>query len=148
MFERIYKFSEIYDKAENALPDWYSKKFKENKSLKLIPEKINEIGTLLKYADLKSFGEYMKKSHIINTVGDINYEEELRTIENKLAEEFTMLFYIGLIRENRYIASDYPLTTAFISSHPDLLYPKAILISILARDIEIRNKMKNGLQRP
>ena len=36
MFERIYRFSQIYDKAETALPDWYPEELKKNKNLKLI----------------------------------------------------------------------------------------------------------------
>ena len=145
MFERIYKFSQIYDKAEAALPDWYLEKLKQNKNLKLIQDKINEIETLLKYTDLKSFGEYMKKPEVTNTVDGTSYEEELHVIENGLAEEFTMLFYIALMRENNHVASDYPLTIGFINSHPNLLYPKDILMTILSEDIEIRNKIKKWI---
>jgi hypothetical protein len=145
MFERICKFSEIYDKAANTLPDWYFQKIKENKNLKLIQEKINEIGTLLKYTDLKSFGKYMGQSQVTITAEDASHEEELHVIEDRLAQEFTMLFYIALIRENKHLASYYPLTAASIGSHPNLLYPKDMLMSILAQDVEIRNKMKKWI---
>jgi hypothetical protein len=41
-------------------------------------------------------------------------ENEMHVIENALADEFSFLFYIGLLRYNNHKASNYPLTTGFI----------------------------------
>ena len=43
---------------------------------------------------------------------DIDFEDDLQYIENTLADEFSLLFYIALLRDNDHKASDYPLTLA------------------------------------
>jgi hypothetical protein len=53
-----------------------------------------------------------------NEVDDIDFRDELRSIESTVADEFSLLFYIGLLRENNHKASDYPLTAGFIRSDP------------------------------
>ncbi|MGB8937445.1 MAG: hypothetical protein WCC17_20325 [Candidatus Nitrosopolaris sp.] len=63
-----------------------------------------------------------------------------------MADEFTFLFYIYLLRENDYKASDYPLTTAFITASPVLEYPKHLLNQIVAGDDQIRNKLKEWIR--
>jgi len=69
------------------------------------------------------------------------FEDDLRFIENALAEEFSLLFYIGLLRDNDHKASDYPLTTGFIKSSPNLMYPKDFLLDIVRSDDKISKKI-------
>jgi hypothetical protein len=58
-----------------------------------------------------------------------------------LADEFSLLFYIGLLRENNHKASDYPLTAGFITSIPNLMYPKDFLMDIIRSDVKIRKHL-------
>jgi hypothetical protein len=76
---------------------------------------------------------------------NINFEDDLRFIEKALADEFSFLFFIGLLRDNNYRASDYPLTTAFITPSPSLVYPKDFLMQIIRSDVEIRKKLREWI---
>jgi hypothetical protein len=76
---------------------------------------------------------------------NINFEDDLAFIEKALADEFTFLFFIGLLRENNYRASDYPLTTVFITPSPKLVYPKDFLVQIVRSDDEIRKKLEEWI---
>jgi hypothetical protein len=58
-------------------------------------------------------------------------------MENALAEEFSLLFYIGLSRENNHETSDYPFTTGFMRANPKLMYPKDFLMDIIRSDQDI-----------
>ena len=58
-----------------------------------------------------------------------------------LADEFNLLFYIGLLRENNHEASDYPLTVGFIRSSPNMIYPKDSLLDIVRGDGKIRKQL-------
>ena len=139
-----------------------------------IQEKLNGIEILLRYTSLKSFAKYMinKKgksepdfsSHVSlkdkdmpvwkvtqqlidNRVDEknINFEDDLPFIEKALADEFSFLFFIGLLRDNDYRSSDYPLTTAFINPSPSLMYPKDFLMQIIRSDVEIRKKLEEWI---
>lgn len=39
----------------------------------------------------------------------------------------------------------YPLTTTFINSNPYILYPNNILMTVLARDVELKNMVKKWI---
>jgi hypothetical protein len=139
-----------------------------------IQEKLNGIEILLRYTSLKSLAKYMinKKrksesdfsSHVslkdkdmpvwkvneqlIHNRADeknINFEDDLRFIEKTLADEFSFLVFIGLLRDNDYRSSDYPPTTAFITPSPSLVYPKDFLMQIVRSDKEIRKKLREWI---
>ena len=76
---------------------------------------------------------------------NINFEDDLRFIEKALADEFSFLFFIGLLRDNNHKASDYPLTTAFITPSPSLVYPKDFLMQIVRSDMEIKKKLREWI---
>jgi DNA-binding MarR family transcriptional regulator len=76
---------------------------------------------------------------------NINFEDDLRFIEKALADEFSFLLFIGLLRDNDYRSSDYPLTTAFITPSPRLVYPKDFLMQIVRSDGDIRKKLKEWI---
>jgi len=76
---------------------------------------------------------------------NINFEDDLRFIEKALADEFSFLVFIGLLRDNNHKASDYPLTTAFITPSPSLVYPKDFLMQIARSDMEIRKKLREWI---
>ncbi len=139
-----------------------------------IQEKLNGIEILLRYTSLKSLAKYMinKKgksepdfsSHVSlkdkdmpvwkvnqqlidNRVDEknINFDDDLPFIEKALADEFSFLFFLGLLRDNDYRSSDYPLTTAFITPSPSLMYPKDFLMQIIRSDVEIREKLEEWI---
>jgi len=71
------------------------------------------------------------------------FEADLQTIESGLADEFSFSFYVGLLRENNHLASDYPLTIGFLGDQSrDFRVPKHFLDQIVAADDEIRSQMK------
>ena len=72
---------------------------------------------------------------------DIDFRDDLQYIESTLADEFSLLFYIGLLRENNHEASDYPLTVGFIRSSPNMIYPKDSLLDIVRGDGKIRKQL-------
>ena len=72
--------------------------------------------------------------------------DELHLIENALADEFSFLFYIGLLRYNNHKASDYPLTTGFIRPNAKSLYPIDFLMQIVNSDDDIRNKLTEWIK--
>jgi hypothetical protein len=76
---------------------------------------------------------------------NFSLENDLHLIENALAEEFSFLFYIGLLRDNNHKASDYPLTTGFIRPNPTSLYPTDFLMQIVNSDDDIRTKLTEWL---
>jgi hypothetical protein len=142
------KYYTVYDGGINALQSIdYPDKFRDTPYFRTIQEKINEIEMWLKYSDLVSFGEYMKnkKKSESNSAISVTFEDDLHFIENALADEFSLLFYVGQIRENNYKASDYPLTTNFIRSNPGVHCPKDFLHRIVASDVQIRNKLNEWI---
>ena len=165
----INKFFIVYDDCTSAI---YSndgpEEFLKSKHYQFITDKLNEIEISLRYSDLKSFAQYMKNKNIQSnlvrlppnskdmsdlTVGklsanseeNLNFETDLHFIENALADEFSFLFYIGLLRDNSHKASDYPLTTAFIRPSRNLVYPKDFLMQIVRSDVEIRKKLEEWI---
>src|SRR5206468_5683729 len=116
-----------------------------------------------KFADLKSFGKYMRSKRKPNlarvslTFKDrpvwkvnrlrpngeksFNFDDDLHFIENRLADEFSLLFYLGLLRDNDHKASDYPLTTAYLRPSPNIVYPRCSLMRIAKSDDEIHNRL-------
>jgi hypothetical protein len=162
------KIFEVYDQGTSVLWSFINEEYYQ-----LIEERLKELKLLLKYADLNSFRDYMNDrrpqrneikiplkpaAHLKSSARDMppivhqtksstnNYQDELNFIENALAEEFTFLFYIGLLRDNNHIASDYPLTTGFMKSSPNLAYPKWFLEKIIYNDNEIRNKVTGWIK--
>jgi hypothetical protein len=159
----INKFFMVFDDGISALETNYPDEFLDTTHYQFIQEKLNEIEISLKFADLKSFGNYMRSNRKPSSApvsltfkdmpvwkvdrlrpngqGSFNFEDDLQFIENALADEFSLLFYIGLLRDNDHKASDYPLTTAFLRPSPNIVYPKWSLMRIAKSDDEIRNKL-------
>ena len=110
----------------------YPKEFRNTTYYRFIQEKINEIEISLRYSDLISFGRYMvsRKKEVESNLDhvSITFEDDLQVIEESLADKFSLLFYIGLLRENNHLASRYPLTTAFmkpgIGRYNSITYPQ------------------------
>ena len=70
-------------------------------------------------------------------------QKELSAIESVLAEEFTILFFLGLLRYNKHFESLYPFTTGFIPLNPNLAsIPKDPLMKIIRKDGRIKNKVQ------
>lgn len=76
----------------------------------------------------------------------ITFEDDLQVIEESLADKFSLLFYIGLLRENSYVASDYPVTTASIQLDIGQVYQKGFLNQIVFSDDQIRNKLREWIK--
>jgi hypothetical protein len=111
----ISKLSLIYNEGTLQSVD-YPEQFRNTAYYRFIQEKMKEIEISLKYTDLLSFGKYMiSKKKVQRNLAHVslNFENDLHFIEESLADEFSFLFYIGLLRENNHVASDYPITTAF-----------------------------------
>lgn len=133
----INKLFTLYDEGGSALQSSdYPEKFVNSKHYRLIKEKIDEVEISLKYADLESFARYMK-----NKERNFHLDDDLHIIESAIADEFTFMFYVGLLRDNNHTASDYPLTTGFLRPSPNLVYPKWYLMNILRKDKDIRNRL-------
>ena len=152
--------------------NYHKKELSKSKHYHYIQYKLHEIEILLRYSDLESFAEHVKskkdlKSSLVRfppnkhiedmsdwTLGELfansvnneenpdNFGDDVEFIENALAEEFSLLFYIGLLRDNNHKASDYPLTTGFIPSSSNLMYPKDFLMDIVRSDDEIRRRLE------
>ena len=169
---KINKFLKVYDDGISAVQsDDFSKAYlqKGGEYYQFIQEKLNGIEILLRYTSLKSFAKYMinkkgksepdfsahvslkdkeQQTQLIDNRVDeknINFEDDLPFIEKALADEFSFLFFIGLLRDNDYRSSDYPLTTAFINPSPSLVYPKDFLMQIIRSDVEIKKKLEEWI---
>lgn len=163
----VSNLSIVYDAGITALNSDYAEEFLSNEHYGLIRDKLDKIERVLRYSSLESFHYYMMKrrSEILDSnltyvslihkdmpawevsqKMEMNRDErkfsirdELHYIENAIAEEFSFLFYIGLLRSNKYRASDYPLTTGSIVANYDTVYPNWFLMKIVHDDAEIRN---------
>jgi hypothetical protein len=97
----------------------------------------------LSFASLTSFGKYMKEkkesAHISPT-----FKDDLHHIENALSDEFSFLFYVGLLRD--HVASDFPFTTELTGPNPRYAYDKYFLYSMVGADDEIRNKLNEWIK--
>ena len=145
----INKYFRVYEDGIRALQSVDCPEESRNTTYyRLIQEKINEIEMSLRYTELESFGKYMKnKKSVESNSADIpaTFEDDLDFIENAVADELSILFYVGLMRENNHKASDYPLTTDFIRSNPGRHCPKDFLDRIVSDDVQIRNKLKEWI---
>ncbi|MGH9925287.1 MAG: hypothetical protein ACRD5B_07890, partial [Nitrososphaeraceae archaeon] len=158
----VSNLSIVYDAGITALN--YAEEFLSNEHYSLIRDKLDIIERVLRYSSLESFHYYMmkRKSEILDSnltyvslihkdmpawkvsqKMEMNRDErkfsirdELHYIENAIAEEFSFLFYIGLLRSNKYRTSDYPLTTGSIVANYDTVYPNWFLMKIVHDDAE------------
>jgi DNA-binding MarR family transcriptional regulator len=142
----INKFSIVYDDWLRTIEAFhYDEGIQKSEYYRLIQEKINEMKISLSFTSLTSFGKYMKEkkesAHISPT-----FEDDLHHIENALSDEFSFLFYVGLLRENNHVASDFPFTTELTRPNPRFAYDKYFLDSIVAADDEIRNKLNEWIK--
>ena len=142
----INKFSIVYDDWIRAIEAFhYDEGIRKSAYYRLIQEKINEMKISLSFTSLTSFGNYMKEkkesAHISRT-----FEDDLHHIENALSDEFSFLFYVGLLRENNHVASDFPFTTELTRPNPSFAYNKYFLYDIVAADDEIRNKLNEWIK--
>jgi hypothetical protein len=147
----ISKFSTIHDEGVRALESVdYPKEFRNTVYYTFIQEKINEIEISLRYSDLLSFCRYMisRKKEVESNLDhvSITFEDDLQIIEESLADKFSFLFYISQLRENRHVASDYPITTASIQPDIGHVYAKGFLDQIVFADDQIRNKLKEWIK--
>jgi hypothetical protein len=144
----INNFSIVYEEWFRALESLESlhnlEGFRNTAYYRFIQEKINEIKIWLSYTTTKSFGKYMKEK---KDSADLlpTFEDDLHYIEKALADEFTFLFYVGLLRENNHVASDFPFTTDFTRPNPGFAYDKHFLDRIVAADDEIRDKLRKWI---
>ncbi len=103
-----------------------------------------------RYSDLLSFGKYLtsKKKKVESNLDhvSITFEDDLQVIEESLADKFSLLFYIGLLRENSHVASDYPVTTVSMQQDIYYVYPKGFLNHIVLADDQIRNKLREWIK--
>jgi hypothetical protein len=159
----ISKYSTVYNEGNSAIQsNDCPEEFLSSTHYKFIQDKLNEIEMSLRYADLESFAKYMiskkpkpdsphvsltfkempvwkvHKLFLNKKADDFDFKDDLQSIESTLADEFSLLLYVGLLRENNHKASDYPLTTGFIRPSPNLMYPKNFLIDIIRSDGKIR----------
>lgn len=168
MLNTVSKFAMVYNAGTLALDSDYPDEFRDNMHYSLMEAKLDEINMLLRYSSVESFIQYMMKrkkelldsnyAHVSLEYKDmpawkvsqqmeidweekkLNFLDELHYIENAIAEEFSFLFFIGLLRENDSKASDYPITIS-IPESPGLVCPKWFLQRVLHDDTEIRNKL-------
>jgi hypothetical protein len=164
------KIFEICEEAFSIFQSYSPNQFCNTKNYKILQQKLEEIEISVGLTDLQSFAQHMGRKYTITNeiriirtnadkpfaqyqidnqyfVKDINsmYKNELRFIENGVAEEFSLLFYIGLLRYNKHVASDYPLTSIFLRSNPYIVYSEWFLINILQKDKEIKNKVERWI---
>jgi hypothetical protein len=118
--EILLRYSDLESFAE-----YMKSKRKLNSTLLYLPNNIH-----LKDLHGLTYGEMYAKYADNKQENPDSFMEDLKFIENALAEEFSLLFYIGLLRENNHKASDYPLTVGFITN-PSLVNPKDSLIQII-----------------
>lgn len=165
----VNNLSMVYDAGITALNYDNLEEFLSDEHYTLIRDKLDKIERILRYSSLESFHYYMMKRR--SEISDLNYahvsltnkhmpvgevsqkmemkqeerkfkvRDELHFIENAIAEEFSFLFYIGLLRSNTYRASDYPLTIGSIIANYDTVYPNWFLMKIVHEDAEIRNRV-------
>jgi hypothetical protein len=161
----VSKYSKVYSCCNSAIQSSdCPEEFLKSSHYQFVQDKLNEIELSLRYADLESFAKHVisKKPkvaspHVSRTFKDMpvwkvhklfldkkadrfEFKDDLQSIESTLADEFTLLFYIGLLRENNHKASDYPLTVGFITN-PSLVHPKDFLIQIIRSNNIIRKQV-------
>jgi DNA-binding MarR family transcriptional regulator len=136
-------FSIVYDEWIHSIEAFpYLEDFRKTPYYRFIQEKINEMKISLNLTNLTSFGEYMKEKQKSTDT----FEDDLHHMEHALADEFSCLFYVGLLRENNHVASDFPFTTAFTRPNPGFVYDKYFLDRIVSVDDQIRNRLRKWLK--
>jgi hypothetical protein len=142
----INKFSIVYDDWVRAIEAfYYDEGIRKSAYYPLIQEKINEMKISLSFTTITSFGKYMKEKKESAYISPI-FEDDLHSIENTIADEFSFSFYVGLLRENIHLASDYPLTSSFLGDQSsDFHVPIQFLNRIVADDDQIRDKLKEWI---
>jgi DNA-binding MarR family transcriptional regulator len=108
-----------------------------------LQEKEKELTAFLKYADL---GRFVKHLEQINQLSDSGYNSELSIIENVLANEITISFYINLVRSKHLDYTDEYKHFLGDERDPDyrdtdeyhVLRPADFLRTILRSDTEIK----------
>ena len=165
------KFFMLYDGWITAIrSNDCPEEFLKNRHYQFIGDKLNEIEMSLKYTDLESFAKHMiskrpkqtlpyvsinlkdmpawkvNKLFVNEQEKDYDFRVDVHFIESTLADEFSFLFYVGLLRDNNHKASDYPLTTGFMRPSPNLVYPKWLLLKILKRDKEIHGRLAEWIK--
>jgi hypothetical protein len=86
------KYNEIYQGGMAALRKMdYLDSDKKEKYLAIISKKLSEIEVMLKYADLRLLADTIQS----DLSGSYKYKQKLETIEKILAEELTLLLYLG-----------------------------------------------------
>jgi hypothetical protein len=139
-------FSIVHDEWFRAMEKLhYLEGFRNSAYYRFIQETINEMKISLSFTTVTSFGKYMKEkkesAHISRT-----FEDDLHHIEKVLEDEFSFLFYIGLLRTNNHVASDYPFTADFTRPNLGYVYHKYFLDRIVADDDQIRNKLHGWIE--
>jgi hypothetical protein len=126
--EILLRYSDLESFAE-----YMKSKRKINSTLLYLPDNIH-----LKDLRNLTYGEMYEKYAYNSQENPDFFREDLKFIEKALAEEFSLLFYIGLVRGNNHKASDYPFSVGFITPSPNLMYPKDFLMDIIRSDDEVR----------
>jgi hypothetical protein len=106
---------------------------------------INELKSLLKYASIENFAKHFtsEQDKSVPYERQTIYQNGLSAIENIFAEQFTILFYLGLLRYNKHFESLYPVATGFIPLNPNLAsIPKDLLMKIIRKNVRIKNKVQ------
>jgi hypothetical protein len=142
----IKSFSIVYDEWIRATEACdYLEELRNTPYYRFIQEKINEMKISLSFTTITSFGKYMKEKKESAYISPI-FEDDLHSIENTIADEFSFSFYVGLLRENIHLASDYPLTSSFLGDQSsDFHVPIQFLNRIVADDDQIRDKLKEWI---
>ena len=139
----INSFSIVYDECIRAIEAFhYIEEFRNTAYYRFIQEKINETKISLSFTTLTSFSKYMKEKKESAYIS-LTFEDDLHYIENALADEFTFLFYIGLLRENNHLASHFPFTTDFTAG---FAFHKYFLHRIVGADDQIRSRLTEWLK--
>lgn len=123
-----------------SFTEYMKSKRKVNSSLLHLPPNIH-----LKDVHGLTYGELYAKYADNSQENLHSFMEDLTFIENVLAEEFSLLFYIGLLRENNHKTSDYPLTVGFMRPSPNLMYQKDFLMDVVRSDDEIHRRFKQWI---
>lgn len=104
---------------------------------------VEEIERLIKAGEMPSVSpSLISDEELFSESYQTNYEEELSAIENIFAEEFTSLFYIGLLRYNNYVASDYPFATGTAIPNDNSIYPVDLLKEIIHKDEKLKERIE------
>ena len=147
------KLLEIYNDGLSVLKEHYQgdAPITRQKYEPLVDNKLTEIESLLKYADLRMFSRSLQEKqdkfqlHKLE-MDDLNniHKHELSILEPVFGEEITFLFYSNMSKENDNALLQFtPTHTLFLDSRRKdkllaIASSRSILLSILHRDKDIR----------